>query len=90
MDARALVSTHLVKYSTATRINLYCRVAIGKELRISIPQRSNGQALAIVIISVGGTWVNLLLTWHFSHRRIRCCILMNRLPVVTYTQDKFC
>jgi hypothetical protein len=69
MDAKASASTHLINYSIATRINLRCRVAIGKGPKMSIPQRSNGQAPAIVIISTDGKWVNLLLTWHFLHRR---------------------
>ena len=51
MVAKASASTHLVKYSTATMINFRYLVARGKGPRMSIPHKSNGQALAMLMRS---------------------------------------
>ena len=60
MVANASASTYRVKYSTATMINLRCLVARRNGPRMSIPHRSNDQALAMLILSYGGILNRLL------------------------------
>jgi hypothetical protein len=50
----ALASIHLVKYSTATKVNFRLPCAVGSGPTMSSPQRCSGQVCAISFVSYEG------------------------------------
>jgi hypothetical protein len=65
----ALASIHLVKYPTATKVNLRLPCAVGRGSTISRPHHWRGQVWLIIFVNCEGAPTQGENFWHASHER---------------------
>jgi hypothetical protein len=71
----ALSSIHLVKYSTATKVNFNLPCVVGSGPTMSCPQRCSGQVCVMSSMNCEGAPVRGEIFWHASHERVTLLVV---------------